>query len=139
VSGRLVIYPKGVWDEEKQLVLFANGNGAAGDSFIIEGEGARRVADIPVTTVDKIVNELGLQRVDLIKADIKGASERMIKGASATIQRYHPRVVISTEEQIDDPAAIRARMVALDPSYKFRAGRCFLTGDEVRTDVVFFQ
>src|SRR5262249_41685324 len=42
-SGRVVIYPKGVWDEEKQLVLFANGNGAAGDSFVTEGQGARRI------------------------------------------------------------------------------------------------
>jgi uncharacterized protein (DUF2384 family) len=54
-------------------VLFENGNGAAGDSFLTEGEGAKRIADIPVTTVDKIVKELGLPRVDMIKADVKGA------------------------------------------------------------------
>jgi hypothetical protein len=46
-SRRLVIYPKRVWDEEKQLVLFANGNGAAGDSFVMEGGGARHIAQSP--------------------------------------------------------------------------------------------
>src|SRR5207249_7007341 len=86
-SGRLVIYPKGVWDEEKQLVLFANGNGAAGDSFVMEDARARRIPDIPVTTIDKIVSELGLARVDFIKADVKGASERMLKGGADTIRR----------------------------------------------------
>ena len=108
-------------------MLFENGNGAAGDSFLTEGEGAKRIADIPVTTIDKIVKELGLPRVDLIKADVKGASERMIKGASDTIRRYHPRVVISTEEDTDDPVAIQARMAAIDPNYKFRPGPCLLS------------
>jgi hypothetical protein len=63
----------------------------------------------------------------------------MIKGAFDTIKRYHPRVVISTEEDTDDPVAIQARMAAIDPNYKFRPGPCLLDRDDVRTDVVFFQ
>jgi FkbM family methyltransferase len=138
-SGRVIIYPKGVWDEEKQLVLFANGNGAAGDSFVTEGTGARRIADIPVTTIDKIVKELGLPRVNIIKADVKGSSERMLKGASETLKSYHPRVVISTEEETDDPVKLQATIAAIDPSYQFTPGPCLLDGAEVRTDVVFFK
>ncbi len=138
-AGRVVIYPKGVWDEEKRLVFFANGNGAAGDSFVEEGQGSRRIADIPVTTVDKIVRELGLSRVDLIKADIKGAGTRMVKGATTTIARYHPRVVISTEEAPEDPATIHAAMIGISPSYRFRAGPCLFTEGEIRNDTLFFQ
>jgi FkbM family methyltransferase len=69
-SGKVIVYPKGIWDEEKHLVFYANGNGAAGDSFVTQGANARVIADIAVTT---IVKELGLPRVDIIKADIKGA------------------------------------------------------------------
>src|ERR1035441_8116956 len=36
-SGRVIVYPKGLWDEEKRLVFYANGNGAAGDSFVEHG------------------------------------------------------------------------------------------------------
>lgn len=138
-AGQVIVYEKGVWDEEKTLVLYANGNGAAGDSFVTEGLRARKIADIPVTTIDRIVQELDLPRVDIIKADIKGAGARMIQGATETIRRYHPRMVISTEEAPEDPAAIRQAVMNVDPGYQFRAGPCLFTGNEVRNDTVFFQ
>ena len=138
-AGRVVIYPKGLWDQAKELVLFANGNGAAGDSFVQEGANARRIAGIPVTTVDKLVAELGLPRVDLIKADIKGAGERMLIGAADTIRKYHPRVVISTEEDPDDPRVLRDRLLSISSDYQFRPGPCLFNVDQVYTDVVFFQ
>jgi FkbM family methyltransferase len=139
-AGQVIVYEKGIWDEEKTLVLYANGNGAAGDSFVTEGVGARKIADIPVTTIDRVVKELDLPRVDIIKADIKGAGTRMIRGATETIRKYHPRIVISTEEAPEDPAAIRQAVMNVDPGYQFRAGPCLFTGrGEVRNDTVFFE
>ena len=139
-AGKVIVYEKGIWDEEKTLLLYANGNGAAGDSFLTEGLGARKIADIPVTTIDRIVKELDLPRVDIIKADIKGAGTRMIRGATETIKKYHPRMVISTEEAPEDPTAIRQAVMQVDPGYQFRAGPCLFTGpNEVRNDTVFFQ
>jgi FkbM family methyltransferase len=138
-EGRVVIVPKGVWDEEKQLVLYANGNGAAGDSFLEESPGARRIADLPVTTIDRIVADLGLPRVDLIKADVKGAGTRMIHGAAQTIRKFRPRIVVSTEEPPEDPAAIRAAVLAFMPDYRFRCGPCLFTGDEIRNDTIAFE
>jgi len=137
--GKVVVYPKGIWDEEKTLVFYSNGNGEAGDSFLTQGAGAKRIADIPVTTIDKIVAELHLGRVDIIKADIKGAGTRMIKGASETLRAYHPRMVISVEEAPEDPAEIRTAILTLAPSYKFRPGPCLFTGHEIRNDTIFFQ
>jgi FkbM family methyltransferase len=139
-AGKVIVYEKGIWDEEKTLLLFANGNGAAGDSFVAEGVGARKIADIPVTTIDRIVKELDLPRVDIIKADIKGAGTRMIRGATETLSKYHPRIVISTEEAPEDPAAIREAVMQVDPGYQFRAGPCLFTGrNEVRNDTIFFE
>src|SRR5580704_462706 len=138
-SGKVVVYPKGIWDEEKTLVFYSNGNGEEGDSFLSAGTGARHIADIPVTTIDKIVAELHLPRVDIIKADIKGAGTRMIKGAGQTLRAYHPRMVISVEEAPEDPAEIRAAVLAVAPNYQFRPGPCLFTGDEIRNDTIFFQ
>jgi FkbM family methyltransferase len=53
-SGRVVIYPKGIWDEEKRLVFYSDGNGAASDSFVTYGPESQIVADILVTTVNKM-------------------------------------------------------------------------------------
>jgi len=138
-SGKVVVYPKGIWDEEKTLVFYSNGNGEAGDSFLTAGAGARHIGDVPVTTIDKIVAELHLPRVDIIKADIKGAGTRMIKGAGETLRAYHPRMVISVEEAPEDPAEIRAAVLSVAPNYQFRPGPCLFTGNEIRNDTIFFQ
>ena len=138
-SGRVIIYPKGIWDEEKRLVFYSNGNGAAGDSFVEHGPGSKIIADIPVTTVDKMVAELALPRVDLIKADIKGAGTRMVTGAVNTIRAFHPRIVVSVEEAPEDPASIKAAVMRIAPDYRFRSGPCLYTGGEIRNDTIFFQ
>jgi FkbM family methyltransferase len=138
-SGQVIVYPKGIWDEEKHLVFYANGNGAAGDSFVNKAADARPIADIPVTTIDKLVKELHLPRVDIIKADIKGAGARMIKGGVETIRAYHPRMVISVEEAPEDPVEIHDAVMSIAPNYRFRAGPCLFTGDEIRNDTIFFQ
>ena len=138
-SGRVVVYPKGIWDEEKQLLFYSNGNGAAGDGFLTHGPESRVVGQIPVTTIDKIVAELALPRVDIIKADIKGAGTRMVIGAANTLRAFHPRIVVSTEEAPEDPAAIRAAVLKIAPDYQFSCGPCLFTGDEIRNDTIFFQ
>jgi FkbM family methyltransferase len=138
-AGRVIIYPKGLWDEEKRLVFYSNGNGSAGDSFVEHGPGSKIIADIPVTTVDKMVAELALPRVDLIKADIKGAGTRMVTGAVNTIRAYHPRIVVSVEEAPEDPTTVRAAVMQIAPNYHFRCGACLFTGDEIRNDTIFFQ
>ena len=138
-SGRVVIYPKGIWDEEKRLIFYANGNGSAGDSFVEHGPDSKIIADVPVTTVDNLVAELGLPRVDIIKADIKGAGTRMIIGAVKTIRAFHPRIVVSVEEGPEDPASIKAAVMQIAPDYHFRCGPCMFTRDEIRNDTIFFQ
>jgi FkbM family methyltransferase len=138
-SGKVIVYPKGIWDEEKHLVFYAKGNGAAGDSFVNKSPDARPIADIAVTTIDKIVKELNLPRVNIIKADIKGEGLRMIKGGVETIRAYHPRMVISKEEAPEDPAEIHDAVRSISPTYQFRPGPCLFTGDELRNDTIFFQ
>lgn len=138
-AGRVTVYPKGIWDEEKRLVFYENGNGSAGDSFVEHAANAKIIADIPVTTIDKMVKELGLPRVDIIKADIKGAGTRMILGAEQTIRAFHPRMVISTEEEPEDPAAIREAIMRIAPGYQFRPGPCLFGEGEIRNDTLFFQ
>ncbi len=137
--GRVIVVEKGVWDEEGFLTFYENGNGGAGDSFVNAAPDAIAVSHIPVTTLDAIVAELGLERVDLVKADIKGAAARMIRGATETIRRWKPRFVISTEEPPEDPQEIAAALHRIEPSYRTRCGPCLVSGDEVRVDVMFFE
>jgi FkbM family methyltransferase len=135
-DGRVVVYPKGVWDSETTLTLLVNPANTAGNGFV---EGINAIAGIPVTTIEKLVAELKLPRVDFIKADVKGATERLLRGGSAVIARDRPRIALSTEEPIDDAGAIAALVKKIQPAYEMKGGPC-LTGDGgIYTDVLFFR
>jgi len=73
---------------------------------------ASRVVDsgfplVSLTTVDKVVNELGLDKVDFIKADIEGAERNALAGAKDTIRRFGPRMAICIYHLVDDAQTIR--------------------------------
>jgi FkbM family methyltransferase len=49
---------------------------------------------VAVTTVDHVVNALGLDRLDFIKADIEGWELRLLHGAESTLERLRPRLLL---------------------------------------------
>lgn len=57
-----------------------------------------RTLPVRVTTVDALVAELGLTRVDLIKLDIEGFVPQALRGARETLRRFHPRLAIERDE-----------------------------------------
>lgn len=138
-AGRVILVPEGIWDREDRLELFDNGNGNAGDSFITRGEGAGAVKGIRVRPIDSMLADLKLERVDLIKADVKGATEKGLLGATATIQRWKPRIVLSTEEPPENPGTLTKLVQKLEPSYRLRPGPCVYDGTEIRSETVFYS
>jgi FkbM family methyltransferase len=71
-DGRVVLYPKGIWDKDDILKLRVDPNDSARDTFVRPIEGAQFI-EVPLTTVDKMVVQLRLSKVDFIKMDIEGA------------------------------------------------------------------
>jgi len=137
-GGRVVIVAKGVWDSEGALKFFVNPDNTAGNSFVESESSGAAASSIPVTTVDKLASELRLSRVDFIKADIKGALERLLRGGKGVIVRDRPRLAFSTEE-IDDPGRVAALAKTMQPGYEMKCGPCFLSGTDIITDVLFFR
>lgn len=58
--------------------------------------------EIPAVTIDAVVEEYKLDRVDFIKADIEGAERYMLRGAKNTLQKYGPKLSICTYHLPDD-------------------------------------
>jgi FkbM family methyltransferase len=138
-SGQVIIYPKGIWDSEGKLALFSNSSNGVGNSFVEESDAAQKIDAISVTTIDKVSAELQLPRVDFIKADVKGATERLLRGAGGVIRSYTPRIAVSTEEVADNAASIATLARLIQPSYQMKDGPCLLDNREVYTDVLFFR
>src|ERR1035441_10382102 len=55
-DGRVVLYPKGIWDKDDILKLRVDPNDSARDTFVRPIEGAQFI-EVPLTTVDKMVVE----------------------------------------------------------------------------------
>lgn len=138
-AGRVVIYPKGVWDKDDVMPMQIDPQNSAADSFLIHREGGTEVKGIPLTTVDKLVAELKLARVDFIKMDIEGAEPRALAGARETIARWRPRLSLCTYHAPDHPQKVPQLVRAAWPGYTMECGPCAEANYGVRPDVLYFR
>jgi FkbM family methyltransferase len=138
-QGRVIVVPKGVWDREDILVLREDAGNSARDSFVGSFGPALRETRVPLTTIDRLVEELHLDSVGFMKLDIEGAEKRALAGARNTLRKYHPRMAIAMEHLEDDPVAIPRVILAEAPSYRVVCGDCVDQESSVRPDVLFFR
>lgn len=138
-GGQLVIYPKGVWDKDEMLEFLVDPENQAADSFVIHREGAKATVKLPLTTIDKLVSELGLPRVDFIKMDIEGAEVKAVEGARETISRHRPRLSLSVYHQDDHPVLVPRAVKAAWPDVKIDCGHCADNLGRVRAEVLYFH
>jgi len=141
-SGRVVIYPKGVWDKDDFLTMNIDHGNSAADSFVIHPEHSSATTEkLPLTTIDKLVAELGLERVDFIKMDIEGAEVRALHGGAATIAKYHPRMSLSVYHEPDHPVEVPKAVRAAWSGYRMECGPCAFEKENkrIRPDIVYFH
>ena len=137
-AGRVIVYPKGVWDREDSLTLYINPKNSTVDSFVAH-KGTIEQPSVPLTTIDKLAAELRLEKIDFIKLDIEGAEPRALTGAAEVMKRFKPRLAVSSyhsgEEAGEIPAAIRTAR----GDYQMTCGPCSEYNWSIRPDVLFFR
>ena len=116
-AGKVIVYPKGVWDKDDLLELHRDPKNSARDSlFNLEGKAINTI-QVPLTTIDKLVAELKLNRVDFIKMDIEGAERNAVLGAKETLRKFKPRMALCVYHRPNDPIAIPRAVLDLAPGY----------------------
>ena len=140
-SGKVIVYAKGVWDKEDWLQLHVHRDNAAADSFVIPSDKSTTTAEkLPLTTIDKMVEELKLERVDFIKMDIEGAEPKALAGAKATLAKYHPKLSISVYHAPDHPETVPRVIRDAWPGYRMECGPCAVVDNaRIRPDVLYFH
>jgi FkbM family methyltransferase len=136
-EGKVIIYPKGVWDRNEMLEMNINSEASWGDSFVRPAAGGTKEL-LPLTTIDQIVLELKLPRIDFIKMDIEGAERRAIAGAKTTIRRFRPRLAICSYHLPDDVSAITAAVAASGMPYK-QDCRCGYYSNSPNIEILYFR
>jgi FkbM family methyltransferase len=124
-DGRVAVVPKGAWDREDTLTLHVDEANAGGSSFLWPTGGPAVL--VPLATIDSMVAELKLPKVDVIKMDIEGAEKNALLGAAQTIRRYHPRLAIALEHGVNDVETLPAVARKLWPDYKLALTPCIKT------------
>ena len=132
-AGRAIVYDKGVWDQDDTLFFRRHGHSADGS---IDTE---RGIPVKVTTIDKVVSELGLERVDFIKMDIEGGEQRALKGAQATIRRFKPRLAIGAYHMQDDHKEIPKLVQQARADYTMECARCLPAHGMIMPNLYYFH
>jgi hypothetical protein len=134
----VIVYPKGVWDKDDFLELHVDPHNSAADSFVINKPSWGKVEKVPLTTIDKMMVELNLPKIDYIKMDIEGAETKALRGGKSTIARDKPRMAISAYHQPDHPKEIPRVIRDAYSAYQMDCGPCAEANYGVRPDVLYF-
>lgn len=139
-QGRVIVYPKGVWDKDDLLTLQVDDTNSAADSFVMKPEKSKpSEIKLPLTTIDKLVAELNLPKVDFIKMDIEGAEPNAIIGARETIKKHHPRISMSVYHAPDHPTLLPKLIRETWSGYRMECGPCAVAENRIRPDILYFQ
>lgn len=98
------VHPVGLSDAVGvgKMMTRADNSGAA--TLAVTEEGAVAAQGIALTTMDAFCEEHRLAKLDFVKIDVEGFEERLLAGATASLRRWTPLVLI----EFDPPKLIRA-------------------------------
>jgi FkbM family methyltransferase len=136
-GGRIVIVEKGVYDHEGVLAFE---NHKSWDGQFVDEHGAHggKIEQLPVTTIDALVAQLGLTRLDFIKMDIEGSETYALKGAADTLRRFKPRLAIGTYHRPGDLESIHQIVLKANPAYREAPSRCFERDGRVFPNLLYY-
>ena len=140
-EGRVIVYDKGVWDRDEILTFYVD-EIPTYNSTLKPGVGKSVETKINVTTIDHIVSELNLPRVDFIKMDIEGAEQKALHGAKESIVKYKPRMAIATEHTEDifvNTQKVSEIVKSINNGYQTECGECIINSKAyLEPRVLFF-
>jgi FkbM family methyltransferase len=88
------LIPKALWDYETEIEFCERG--ALGSSAFWDGPGGHKVK-IRTTTLDQVVAESNLAKVNFVKMNIEGAEIKALEGATNTMRYFKPHFAISSD------------------------------------------
>lgn len=109
------------WDKETRLVLYVGEDNAKSRYLVGKGWSSvkRKVSElcveVPAKSLDNIIKELKIDRVDFIKIDAEGSEYEVLKGSQKIIKSCKPRMII---ESTSSPSKLQTFMKKLGVKYR---------------------
>ena len=102
-AQNVIVEPIACTDREQTLTFYAAPVANTGASSLarqnasISPDNAPRAYSVRGRRIDDVVRELHLTRIDAIKVDVEGAELFVVRGASDSLRRFHPKLVIEID------------------------------------------
>lgn len=104
----------GLGQYKSEMKYISAPDGGGGSQIDVNGS---EIAQI--ITLDSYVREKNLPRVDCIKLDVEGAELDVLKGASTTIKRFKPILLLSAYHKLDDFWVLMNYIKSIRPDYEW--------------------
>jgi FkbM family methyltransferase len=117
VADRVEWVERALWDASGERIAYEP---AGYGTRLVRGWGDS--AEAVTTTIDDLVAERGLRRVDFIKLDIEGAELHALRGAEQTLREHRPKLAIAAYHLGDDLATLPGFILDLDVGYELHLG-----------------
>ena len=138
-DGRVIVYPAGVSDRAEILPIHFDHKDSMRSSVVFRPEGPSSDIDGRLTTIDAIVRELKLSRVDYLKVHVEGVEMKAIAGARETISSHKPKIVVPPFHMKGDYSEITAFIRSVRADYSMESGPCTKEYNQLRPEMLFFQ
>lgn len=116
LAERINIVPNPLWSSSKQKLYVEGVGPGAHITPDPKSDGAMQVETL---TIDDLLLQKGLDRIDFIKMDIEGAELEALKGAESAIRMFRPKLAISIYHRLPDFWEIPQWIEGLGLGYRF--------------------
>ena len=99
VDDNIILIKKGVWDKKAKMEFYKK-NPAESSSLICSGN-SKKITEFEVDTLDNILADLNIKKVDFIKMDIEGAEIEALNGMRKTLKNNDVKLATASYHIVD--------------------------------------
>lgn len=127
LSNTIRIFQQALGDKKGEATLMKNNVALETGNILAESEflkGREKIftnsETVLITTIDNLVEDEKIDKVDFIKIDAEGYEKQVIKGAKETIKNFSPIIACAAYHLKNDKEAIPNLIKSINPNYKYK-------------------
>jgi FkbM family methyltransferase len=113
LAGRIECVRRALWNRSGDTLGYTSR--ASGTSLLV---GSKDDGSVETLSIDDLVAQRAIPRIDFIKLDVEGAELDALRGAEKTIRAFRPRLAVSVYHKEDDLISIPYFLRGLNCGYK---------------------